>query len=497
MPNGVTRQTTFDLHRDLLASIIHTNKTGNLLTRRTFSYDAIDRLTARTQYRLGDAPPRSDAFSYNTRSELTQAMLGTNAYAYTFDPVGNRQTAAEPEFSAIYTANPLNQYTNISYGQTSVFVPSFDTDGNQTLLKTTTGIWYVRYNGENRPVCFSNGTAVISMDYDYMGRRFFYRETQSDAVIRHERYLYRDYLRIAALDMLNASTVIHTVVWDPSEPVATRPLLLSSSSGWHTYGFDQVKNIGELFDVDGIISSKYDYTPFGAIKEAYGGAVVLNPLTFSSEVGDSVLGLIYYNWRHLNTSDGRWFGYDHADEYGYDKHKQVGIFQSQDYVFINNQIMDNVDILGQTIRAEPNTNKTPPIKQDDIYKCSPEQMKALESAVADICSGIDSCPCEATTDAASKKAQKYIKSVCEKNKDSLIKDFVVGCAKDSVGDCKGAWGFYPPNSRRAIICEKSFGNRPGGVQCTLIHELGHVATAGHGGEKPATDMTKCLNCPPP
>ena len=36
--------------------------------------------------------------------------------------------------------------------QTSSFSPQFDDDGNQTLVKTETGIWSVTYNGENRPI---------------------------------------------------------------------------------------------------------------------------------------------------------------------------------------------------------------------------------------------------------------------------------------------------------------------------------------------------------
>jgi RHS repeat-associated protein len=336
MPNGVTRQTTYDPHRDLLASITHTNAAGVILTHRTFTRDAADRLTNRTQYRLGDEANRLDTFDYNPRSELTSAALGTNDYAYAFDPIGNRQTAEEPDFSATYGANSLNQYTNISYGQTSVFAPVFDFDGNQTLLKTTTGIWHVRYNGENRPVCFSNDTAVVDMDYDDMGRRFFYRETVSNTVTRHERHLYRDYLRIAALGMLNTNAVIHSVVWDPTEPVATRPLLLATPSGWHTYGFDQVKNVTDLFDSSGTLSGIYDYASFGALTLVSGQSVGINPLAFSSEIWDATVGLVCFNYRHLIVSDGRWVGRDPIEKKG----------ASHLYRMVDNQTTRMVDVLG-------------------------------------------------------------------------------------------------------------------------------------------------------
>ena len=71
-------------------------------------------------------------------------------YAYDFDDIGNRLTSSERGTNSVYTANQLNQYCSITtltsdVGlQTSSFPPQFDDDGNQTLIKTATGIWSVR-----------------------------------------------------------------------------------------------------------------------------------------------------------------------------------------------------------------------------------------------------------------------------------------------------------------------------------------------------------------
>ena len=53
---------------------------------------------------------------------------------------------------------------------------------------------------------------------------------QNGTVASHERYLYRGYLQIAALDMLDNRNVLRTLLWDPLEPVATRPLALAQGS---------------------------------------------------------------------------------------------------------------------------------------------------------------------------------------------------------------------------------------------------------------------------
>ena len=137
-----------------------------------------------------------------------------------------------------YTASALNQYTSINpINPVENFSPEFDLDGNQTLLKTTTGIWHVTYNAENRPILFSNATTKVEMAYDYMGRRFEYKEAVSGSLTRHERYLYLGYLQLAALDMLNNAGVKHTIAWDPSEPVATRPFSLQTGANAYFYSF--------------------------------------------------------------------------------------------------------------------------------------------------------------------------------------------------------------------------------------------------------------------
>ena len=189
------------------------------------SYNApLECPVTRTQQR-GTEPARSDSFSYNGRNELTGATLGTAPYGYSYDNIGNRKTAQEPAQELAYAANELNQYTRIEENAEAPFVPTYDASGNQTLIKTSTGIWTVAYNAANRAVSFTsrNGNTIIECGYDYQGRRYMKKVTVNGTVASHERYLYRGYLQIAALDMLNSRNVIRTLLWDPLEPAATRP----------------------------------------------------------------------------------------------------------------------------------------------------------------------------------------------------------------------------------------------------------------------------------
>ena len=118
-----------------------------------------------------------EQYGYNVRDELISADEASYAYddigiyaPTSVSEVGNR-TIAEGK---TYAANNLNQYTAIDD-----FTPQYDDDGNQTLIKTETGIWSVVYNAENRPVRWTQGDTVITMAFDRMGRRVDYRETRA------------------------------------------------------------------------------------------------------------------------------------------------------------------------------------------------------------------------------------------------------------------------------------------------------------------------------
>ena len=212
-----------------------------------------------------------------------------------------------------YAAYELNQYASVGD-----FVPQFDADGNQTLLKTGTGVWQVEYNAENRPVRFTRiegtSTSVVECAYDSMGRRATKQVTVNGSITLHQRYLYRSYLQIACVDLTRAAhPALWYITWDPTQPVATRPLAIQLNGTWFTYGWDLTKNICEVYGQHGYIRTAYTYSPYGEVTAA---GDVTQPIQWSSEYNDTELGLIYYNYRHYNPVDGRWMGRDRIGERG-------------------------------------------------------------------------------------------------------------------------------------------------------------------------------------
>ena len=261
------------------------------------------------------------AYGYNSRSELVSATLGNDNYSYAFDAIGNRETSSEAGTALAYATNNLNQYTEIASSESSAsfaFNPTYDADGNATLIRTSTGTWTISYNAENRPIRFENaGTqTVVECRYDSQGRRVEKKVTVAGTTMLHHRYIYRGYLQIAALDLTRAAhPALWLVTWDPTQPTATRPLALQKDGTWFTYGYDITKNVCELFGPNGYIRTAYSYTPFGSVSASENG--VVQNFQWSSEYYDSELDLVYYNYRHYSPSLGRFLSRDPIAEQGF------------------------------------------------------------------------------------------------------------------------------------------------------------------------------------
>ena len=280
-PNDAVVTWTYEPHRDLLTAV--TNATYSTYV---YTNDLLGRRTSKNDEQYG----------YNVRDELVSA----DDVSYNYDDIGNRTTAE----GKTYTANNLNQYTAIDD-----FVPQYDDDGNQTLIKTETGVWSVTYNAENRPIRWQSGDTVIMMAFDRMGRRVEMR-TVKDGEETLQRFVYDNYLCIQQL-RAPSNTLFHSYVWDPTEPIATRPLIFRPVSDDVAYYFhDGNKNVSDLVGIHGSVAH-YDYTPFGV---PMASSPSENPYRFSSEYFNETLGLTYYNYRHYQPNNGRWCSKDPIGE---------------------------------------------------------------------------------------------------------------------------------------------------------------------------------------
>jgi len=348
-PNGMTRVNTYEDSRDLL-SVIDYQRPGsaNPPARHEYDYDALGRPTRRRDTWNTAAPKTTRLFTYNSRGELVGDQLRPGGrFGYQYDNIGNRKEAFEFGSTTDYETDELNRYAGIVRNGGEAFTPQYDADGNQTLVKTSTGIWTVTYNAENRPVKFESedGGTTVECAYDSMGRRFEKKVTVGGTTGFHARYLYRDYLQVAECDLTGETpVVVRSYLWAPSEPEATRVLAMTR---WEANGtqvkehlycmHDAMKNVTSLFGEARGRRALYEYRPYGGLVTSEGNMAQENKFRFSCEYMDDELGLIYYNYRHLNPHDGRWISRDPIMEQG-----GWNLF-----AFVNNNSIINFDYLGK------------------------------------------------------------------------------------------------------------------------------------------------------
>ena len=156
-------------------------------------------------------------------------------------------------------------------------------------------------------------------------RRLCFETAADGSTNRLDRFIYDNYLCVARNRWHpDGTSATNRFVWDPTEPVATRPLVWNYSTlqpfnvSTCYYAHDGNKNVSELVSAsDGSISAHYEYAPFGEVILSSGDLALANPFRFSSEYSDDTLSLVYYNYRHYDSRDGRWMGRDRLDDVGY------------------------------------------------------------------------------------------------------------------------------------------------------------------------------------
>ena len=340
------------------------------------------------------------AYANNNRGELTNAIAVVDAaYSYDFDDIGNRLTSLDLGTNRTYTANNLNQYTQISNLCDSAslreeFLPQFDEDGNQALIQTATGIWFVTYNGENRPVLWSCGATNIVMSFDRIGRRVLYLETSGAATNSSDTFTYDNYLCVARhRDGVGGASATDRFVWNPTEPVATRPLVFCQpTTPLQFYTHDGNKNVSEIvfFQQDDGIAAHYEYAPFGAVT-ATGHTIPAsaydfceyNSFRFSSEYYDILISLHSYNFRCYDSLNGRWCTRDMLHEQGFRKSHEIcksslSVEDSfyEDFQFVKNAPLSYSDYLGLKYSLT-NPFKVGQVKFENCSECQLKSFRLI------------------------------------------------------------------------------------------------------------------------
>gem|GEM_PF-2153178 len=300
------------------------------VSKYTYSYDDLRRRTSRIQEGSEFAQSSFDAFEYNDRSEVidSKRYLGTDvsdltspvvsdAFAYAFDPIGNRTQSSGGILPATtYTTNELNEYTAIS-GVSAA--PDHDEDGNLT----EQGDWVYKWNAENRLIeaySFAEDKK-LEFIYDYLGRRVEKKVTQisTTTVTDEEQFLYDGWNRIATFDASNLPTftLAKRYLWGLDLSGSMQGAggvggLLKEGDLYPTY--DANGNVMQKLDGTGATVMNVVYDPFGNIISG----ILVGEYGFSTKPLIDSLDWYYYGFRYYDPVTGRWPNRDPIGEYGHE-----------------------------------------------------------------------------------------------------------------------------------------------------------------------------------
>ena len=324
--NGTTisRVLTRDTYRRNLVTTITNSVVGMPTNPLAYTYDALNRVTGRN----------NDSFGYNARSEVSSAITApSHTNRYEFDAIGNNRWTSVNAATNIYSANELNQYTNIANG--TVIEPAYDLDGNMTWDGRLSYTW----DAENRlSAVYSNSTCIVSNSYDHQSRRVL----KTTATATHA-FVYDGWNLVLETIATASGVTTNRYVWGKDLSGTFQGaggvggLLAVSMNGSCFFPFyDNNGNIIAYESESGELVAEYVYDAFGRTIAHFGPMANAFPHRFSTKYYDSETGLSYYGYRFYSSELMRWLNRDPIEENG-----GRNLFS-----FVNNDPMSSFDQLG-------------------------------------------------------------------------------------------------------------------------------------------------------
>ena len=172
-PNGDTirRIVARDDYRRSLVTNCVTYFNSSLVDSNLYAFDALSRPITRTTGTTGVSSVDS-TFSYNNRSEVVSAAIGTNLFTHAYDDIGNHLLFGDNAVTYTFTHNQVNQMV----GRAAPSVPpisfAYTPDGGLA----SDGTWSYAYDAEDQLISvtsssLTNGAIRVLNTYDYRHRR--------------------------------------------------------------------------------------------------------------------------------------------------------------------------------------------------------------------------------------------------------------------------------------------------------------------------------------
>lgn len=301
-----------DSYRPELVMRLRNTAAGYVVFDYAYSYDALGRLTQRTD----QLNASTDRYSYYRTGELAAADISGTVYGAGYDSIGNCRWTSVGVTTNYYQYNELNQCLVKIRTGVDVREHTFDDDGDLTqVADDETYGW----DCENRLIAVEKPNGVVTNSYDYEGR--LVKQLLPDSVrhcvfdrwnLIYEKFIHTD------------NTIVEKqYFWGPDrsgtldQACGVGGLIAVSINGafyFPCYGSNS--EIVAYVSESGAIVASYTYGPFGEVNLFSGPMVDQFSFRFMTKRYDAALGLYDFGSRWYSPALHRWLNRDPLGEDG-------------------------------------------------------------------------------------------------------------------------------------------------------------------------------------
>lgn len=294
-------------------------------------------------------PSASEQFSYDNGRRLTNYKRGPlggpsvlqNTYSY--DALGNRNSANLNGVNTSYGSNALNQMTNSNNGSLNI---SFTYDNNGNL--TYDGKYFKTYDAEGRLLRDSSSPSnIITYQYDALNRRI--SKTMNGIV---SYYTFSGITPIEERDGASGELISRTIFSNLLTPVVSE-----KNNRAYYYHQNESNSVEAITTQQGRLLERYEYDAYGkmTIFDSLGntitGSLAGNRFGFTGQWYDSATAMYKFFFREYNPATGL---FNERDLIGYAD--GMGMYQ-----YVHNNPANGIDVYG--LKDCPEDEKMKSIEQ--------------------------------------------------------------------------------------------------------------------------------------
>jgi RHS repeat-associated protein len=277
------------------------------------------RITTWSQ-QVGAQPPLLHTFGYDDADQLISVSVSgaggfMNAFAYRYDPAGNRLSEQVGATNHASTYNALNQISTSTAPGTS-----------------RTNEW----DGENRLTAVIEGNQRTEFTYDGYGRRVAIRQLLNGTEVSHRRFIW---CGTEICEERDAAGTVTKRFFPQGVKLEAGPMI-----GTYFYTRDHLGSIRELTDAGGNVRTRYAYDPYGRRTKLTGD--VEADFGFAGMFWTPEAGLSLTLFRAYDAGLGRWLSRDPLNRAELSEGPNL-------YAYVGNDPINEIDPLGLACAGTP------------------------------------------------------------------------------------------------------------------------------------------------